>query len=147
MSNEPTRQRPLERIVRPLPALYGCDELRVWLGDRGFQIERDNLVNGAESMCNWIAWRKLKVFANECECNEKPPSFVVKPYEYMGWESVACEIVGELSGIWFRVKAYGMKPDELKKRMDEVEEILVNGWNALLRPNTGNKPPAESGSS
>lgn len=128
---------PLERHVRPL---IGCDDLREWLTAQGFSVARDSL--GRDNECNWYAYRRSALPARECECNDgKPIQLLVKPHKFThhsaplgAWESVEVDVTGEAGGLWFKLRAYSLKHDELRARLSDIEASLVAAWNAL-RPN------------
>ena len=128
---------PVEQPVRPL---IGCDELRGWLLAQGFQVAHDSLCRDNE--CNWYAYRRSRISARECECNEgKPMQVVVRPHKFShprapsgAWESADVDVTGETGGVWFKLQAYSLKHDELRNRLGEIEANLIAAWNAL-RPN------------
>ena len=133
---------PLERHVRPL---IGCDDLRAWLEAKGFKCAEDDLAN-RDNQCNWYAYRRSAIPARECECNDRSPmQLVVKPFKYRhpstmhgGWQSAEVDVTGETGGVWFKLQAYGLKHDELRERLSEIESSLIAAWNAL-RPNAETK--------
>ncbi len=82
---------------------------------------------------DWNACRRLPS-ARECETNGSKVLLLVKPYAYSGINYASCEVViiGEASGLWFELKVYVVKPDELMRRLPEIEAKLVAAWNALV---------------
>lgn len=120
------------------PQLVGCDELRAWLQAQGFRVWR-NYMSTQHNACNWYAAKRSAIPARECECNEdKPAQIVVYPHDFeihgRRHQSNEVEITGEAADTWFNLKAYGIKDDELKARLPEIEAMLVSAWNALLPP-------------
>jgi hypothetical protein len=47
-------------------------------------------------------------------------------------DSVELRITAEAGGVWWDLKAYSLKPEELKERLPEIERMLVSAWNGLL---------------
>ena len=117
------------------PRLTGCDNLRAWLATQGFQFSEDGLRN-RDNACNWYAYRRSAIPARECELNEgKRMQLVVKPHRYRldgrDFESVEVDVCGEAGGVWFKLKAYSLKPNELQERLGDAEASLIAAWNAL----------------
>ena len=116
--------------------LKGCDNLREWLGAHGFGVEEDRF-SGQGNECNWLAYKRTKLDARECETNGgKRLQIVVKPFAYTHngttHESSSVEIVGEAGDVWFNQQAYSLGHDVLMKRLDDIERMLISAWNALL---------------
>jgi len=116
------------------PEMVGCDDLRAWLIENGFRCEVDYLKECLKT--NWYAYRRTKLPARECECNDgKSMQLVVKPFAlnngFTTHESVEVSLRGEYGGIWYDLKAYSIDVQTFKARMDEIESNLVNAWNAL----------------
>lgn len=117
---------------------FGLEEFRVWLKSQGFSVAVDP-IGSRDNGCNWYAWRKTKLPARECECNEgKRKQVVVKPYLHThpaipegARTSVTMDVTGEFAGVWFKLEAYSMRPDELMAQLDEIEPRLIAAWNAL----------------
>lgn len=64
-----------------------------------------------------------------CETNER--LFVnIWEYTYTSYKSYEIEIVAELTGIWWILKAHSLKEEELS-RLPEIENILVRLFNAI----------------
>ena len=119
-------------------ALSGCEDLREWLRERGFKVSKDPLGSQGNE-CNWYAYKRTDHEARECECNEgKRMQVLIRPFSYVLHgdihESSEIELTGEVGGLWFTLKAYGVKHAELKKRVEEIERMLIDAWNALLPP-------------
>ena len=125
--------------------LYGCDDLRQWLTENGFTISHNIIHVSCE--CNWHAFKRSKLQARRCECNEDkkgvqivvtPHTFTYRRYEQDGTynntrqESVKVDITGEAGGVWYELSAYGLTHDEAKNRLTEIETRLVYAWNALI---------------
>lgn len=115
----------------------GCDGLREWLVAQGWTIAEDTLARGRE--CNWYAYRRSALEAIECETNDgRPLQIVVWPSRMLDgtgawWESASVELRGEAGGIWYTVKAYSLRHDEMMARLPQIEASLVAAWNALGR--------------
>lgn len=113
----------------------GCDELRAWLTAQGWAIYADTLSRGRE--CNWYAARKTVHDARECETNDgKRMQVCVWPsrlWDGTGawWEAASVEVTGEAGGIWYTVKAYSLRHDEMMARLPQIEASLIDAWNAL----------------
>jgi hypothetical protein len=112
----------------------GQDAWRVWLTEQGFTVGINSLPVPINE-CNWYAWRKIKYPARPCHCNEKPPSFCITPFLWtinqQPYVSAEACLTGEQSGIWYQLKAYSISEEELKTRLDEIEDKLIAAWNAL----------------
>ncbi len=112
------------------------DELKSWLEANGFRTA-NNSVRDMHNRCHWYAYRRSSIPARECETNEgKACQIVVNPYtaEFQGktLESVEVEVCGEASGIWWKLQAYSLTPDELRERLPEIEQSLIQAWNSLI---------------
>ena len=120
------------------PVMWGCDDLREWLIAQGFKCSIDTLMR--DNGCNWYAYRRSQYPARECECNEgKQMQIVVRPFAYtagmQAWKSAEVDVTGEVAGLWFKLSAYSVKPDELMARLQEIEIRLLDAWNALAPHN------------
>ena len=118
---------------------FGCDALRDWLMiAQGFSVAIDPLAR--DKGCNWYAYRRSDLPARECEHNGgQHRQLVVRPFrlEHIGapggaWESVEVDVTGEAKGVWFKLMAYSLTPDELRKGLPEIERRLIAAWNALV---------------
>jgi hypothetical protein len=114
--------------------MRGCDGLRKWLIKQGFTCYLGYL--NRENDCNWSAYRKTEYPARECETNEgKAMQIVIHPFSYsegtQRWEIAEIEVIGEVKGLWFNLRAYSVPIDELKARLQEIEIRLLDAWNAL----------------
>ena len=115
-----------------------CDDLREWLTTQGFNVAINHLP-ARMNLCNWYAYRLTTLQARECECNYgKPVQLVISPYQFEApWPggthtgSAEIDVVGEVSGGWFQLKAYSLRHDELRERLGEIERRLIDAWNAL----------------
>ena len=111
----------------------GGDDLREWLITQNFKVAT-NYSQGRANLCNWYAYRRTVLQARECECNDdKPVQIVVRPYQFdqTSLGSAEIDVVGEVGGVWFQLKAYSLRHDELCKRLGEIEGMLIAAWNAL----------------
>ncbi len=115
----------------------GLDDLREWLSTEGFQLGPNQFAS-RENECNWYAWRRSEIEARRCECNDDKQGvqIVVTPHRFdLGSmptvESVEVDITGEADGRWHKIQAYGIKPDDLKRSLPDVEAALIRAWNAL----------------
>ena len=123
--------------------LQGMDTFRQWLLDHGFRAWPDSFKRHNE--CNWYACKASTFSARECECNDgKTMQIVVHPHRFSdlqapsgGWEGVEVDVVGEAGGVWFRLSAYSLTPDEFCARHLEIERQLIAAWNAILPPTDG----------
>lgn len=120
-------------------SFYGLDELRGELNKIGYTIYADNL-KAKENKCNWIACKPTHLKARNCECNDKPPQIVIKPYWYLfsdedGYRSVEVGVTGEAGGQWYEFKAYAVSPDELMNDLEsslyKLECKLIKAWDSL----------------
>ena len=115
--------------------LRGCDDLREWLIEKGLKCWPDYLHDGTNE-CNWYACRRITLKHRECECNEGKLRIVLKPYAFkvvgLSRSTVEVSIIGECKSLWFDLKAYSMTVPELMERLDDVEQMLVKAWNALM---------------
>lgn len=111
---------------------HGIDHLQEWLVNNGFTIS-ENAGRSDYNEADWNACRRL-TSARECETNGSKVLLWIKPYAYSGINYASCEVViiGEASGLWFELKVYVVKPDELMRRLPEIEAKLVAAWNALV---------------
>ena len=123
-----------------MTTFHGLDDLREWLESQGFRVSQDYMQR--ENGCNWYAYRRSELPARECECNDGTPmQIVVRPHLFKhasaptpsgAWESCEVDVTGEANGMWFRLLAYSLKPEELRERLPEIEAALIAAWNAIL---------------
>ena len=111
---------------------HGLDNLQEWLLKNGFTI----LENSGRSDYNeaeWHAYRSLPS-ARECETNGPKIALWIKPYvsSAINYEHCEVDITGEAAGLWFNLRVYMAKPDEVMSRLPEIEAKLVAAWNALM---------------
>ena len=115
---------------------YGFDELRNWLETQGFRCYYNNLIEQGNK-CNWYACRKTKLKARECETNDNSAvQITIRPFKFEiftnCYKTIEIELVGEANKIWFSLKAYALTEDDVYKRLDEIEQMLVSAWNGLM---------------
>lgn len=116
----------------------GGDALREWLITQNFKVKENHSL-GRMNLCNWYAYRRTVLQARECECNDdRPVQLVVRPYQFeAAWPggthtgSAEIDVVGEVGGMWFQLKAYSLRHDELCERLGDIEGRLIAAWNAL----------------
>ena len=112
--------------------------MREWLITQNFRVAT-NHSQGRANLCNWYAYRRTVLQARECECNDgKPVQLVVRPYQFEAsltggshTGSAEIDVVGEVGGVWFQLKAYSLRHDELCTRLGEIEGMLIAAWNAI----------------
>ncbi len=110
------------------------NELKDHLVEAGFQ-PYINPTHFRTSKTDWYACRKVET-ERECECNEgKRMQLTVWPYKSTihdkTYESVEVDITGEYKGVWYKLQAYSLSPDELVEKLDSIENSLVAAWNSL----------------
>jgi hypothetical protein len=109
-------------------------ELRDWLIGQGFKLAA-NGHKSRDNTCVWYAYRRSTIPARTCECNEKSTmQLVVTPYSHIGqpgWTSVEVDVTGEAGGVWYKLQAYSLKPDELREKLPAIEAALMAAWNAI----------------
>jgi hypothetical protein len=112
------------------------NELREYLESIGFKFSINNLRDEG-NQCDWYAYRRSKLKARRCECNDKEfMQIVIKPYLYIfneiqKSEGVEIELSGEANGEWWEIKAYGIAPEAVKDKLDKIERSLISAWNAI----------------
>lgn len=115
----------------------GEEKLKTWLESQGFKFQ-ENQFRYEYNECNWLAYRRSKLEARECESNDgKAMQIVVKPSSFImngiHSKSVEIELCGEANGIWWRIYAYAINPDELPNKLEIIERSLISSWNALCK--------------
>mgnify|MGYP006977227004 FL=1 len=112
------------------------DHLQECLEKNGFTI-CENTGRSDYNEAEWHAYRRLSS-ARECEMNGSKIALWVKPYvsSAINYENCEADITGESAGLWFNLRVYMAKPDEVMSRLPEIESKLVAAWNALM-PNDG----------
>ena len=127
------------QVERRVRLLYGETELREWLEAHAFRCAEDPC-HYRENECNWYAYRRSELPARACECNSDKPEMqiVVKPSAMQIGEhrhrSAEVELCGEAGGVWWKLSAYSMRPEEVPTKLCDVEVALIAAWNAL-QPN------------
>ena len=109
------------------------EELRQWLIDKGFKIY-DNPIASQYNQERWYACKRT-TSKRECSSNKKPVQIIVNPYtatmRHGIHENVIVDLTAEYMGVWWKLAAYSMSPDELKKKLTQIEKRLVKAWEAL----------------
>lgn len=112
----------------------GLDDIRAQLEANGWRIYPNHLSSEGNA-CNWIACMKGPKDAPDCECNNKPPQFIVTPYQFnlAGHEckSAQVEMTAESGVEWFKLAAYSIKADELMARLPAIKARLAAAWSAI----------------
>lgn len=112
----------------------GLDDLRAQLEANGWRIY-PNSMNGEGNACNWIACMRGPKDAPDCECNDKPPQFVVTPWHIKFGDhesrSAQVDMTGEAGGMWFKLQAYSFPAHELLARLPEAKARLAAAWSAI----------------
>lgn len=111
------------------------DELKQALIAKGWTVSEDAI--GGPSSCGWYAWMSSKdrKTLHDCICNDKPPTFVIRPYhfEYAGYthSSVTFELCGEApGGHWVKFDLYSVNMEDTLKTIEPAQKILTAAWDA-----------------
>lgn len=112
----------------------GCNHFRDELRRLGYRIMVGWTGEGNE--CNWYAYKRSQYEGRECECNEgRNIQVVVHPVQYTFGgrtdRSSEMEVTGEVDGVWFTQKAYGVDLEDMLAGNATLEKKLINAWNAL----------------
>lgn len=106
------------------------NNLKKFLKESGYKFyqsyDKDNL-------CDWYACKRTKS-KRECACNQKPVQVVVTPFIINNAEkreSVEIDITAEYNGHWWKMEAYGLSPEEVINKLNEIESALIRAWEAL----------------
>lgn len=119
---------------------HDMQPLRDALAADGFSFSRNHLASDW-NLCRWQAYRRSAIDARECECNDgKRMQIVVTPHstedhngrESRPFQSVTVDVTGEAGGVWYKLEAYSLGPEEAVKRLPEMERNLIAAWNALI---------------
>lgn len=115
-------------------AFTGLDDLRSQLEQAGWRIYQNHM-NSKGNLCNWIACLSMPEGSRDCECNDKPPSYVVTPYHifFDGHESASAQVdvTGECGSEWFKLMAYSIQADRVMDRLPSVMRALAAAWQAV----------------
>lgn len=114
----------------------GMTETRQWLEAQGFKVETNHLA-ARDNLTNWHAFRRAPLAAH-CETNDHKVQIVVTPHAYhfpgkISSQSVEIDVTGEAGGVWYKLVAYSLKPEEMIAKLPAIEASLVAAWNALKR--------------
>ena len=102
------------------------EQLRTWLLGNGFKIY--------PFIDCWIGAKKLDPSIRKCEDNEdKELLLVVHPHERDGYQNHAVEISGCTDGKWFKLECYGLRNEDIRKNLFDIERRLVLAWNVIGR--------------
>lgn len=111
------------------------EELKSALEAAGWRIAKSHHDNMNDA--DWYAWQPSRTSARECQCNDKPPSVTVNPYQFAinghTHSSAEIRLAGEMpNGRWvdFRVYSVPMKEvmDALPGALDALESAWVAAW-------------------
>ena len=117
-----TRQEVIEYLEKS-----GYKPYPVAKSDYGFQV--------------WNGSKRCPKGTPECDTNEDKVSWHVKvsdwcipndPY-HRDFKSVEIEIVGGTNGLWFKLTAYSINFDDLKKKLFHAEISLLDAWISVSR--------------
>lgn len=131
-----TRQNGLNQIGQGKMSdnmkFHGLDQFQEWLVNNYFTI-LENTGRSDYNEADWHAYRSLPS-ARECETNGPKIALWIKPYvsSAINYENCEADITGESAGLWFNLRVYMAKPDEIMSRLPEIETKLVAAWNALM---------------
>lgn len=111
------------------------DELEQALIAKGWRISIDSHSNLG---VGWYAWlsREDRKTARDCVCNDKPPSFVIRPAHIeMGdgrfYSSVTFDLCGEVpGGRWLKFEAYSVSMGDALATIEPAKRILMAAWDA-----------------
>lgn len=111
------------------------DELKQALIAKGWTTSKDAI--GGPSSCGWYAWlsRQDSKTLHDCVCNDKPPTFLIRPYYFESTDhthsSVVFEVCGELpSGQWVKFEAYSVKMADALTNIEPAKKVLQAAWDA-----------------
>jgi hypothetical protein len=110
-------------------AFYGADEFRNKLKELGFAIAYDHFAH-SPTIINWTAYKRLPS-TNECVCNEKPPSLVIKVDGYKS-TTYEIEVCGETPGSWVKLLAYSLDVLDFDKDFSKHEAYLLKAWDSAF---------------
>lgn len=108
-------------------------ELWIALEAAGWRVEADPMPSQNNDI-KWYAYRRLNG-ASDCVCNDKPPSLVVRPSEFVfqgkTMRSAEIEITGEASVGWINFKIYSVSFEEVLPGAEKYESALRAAWEAV----------------
>jgi len=107
------------------------DEIKQQLQQRQYKFSKP--ADWERTGIDWYAYKESSntVF---CECNERSPFIVVKPWRILingdKFESAEINIVGELPiKQWINISIYSVNFDEIIPNIELFEELLSKTWN------------------
>lgn len=109
-------------------------ELKDKLIQLGWKISKNHFKSTYNDI-GWYAWTSLKDIPN-CECNEKPPSLIIEPYQaFIGEEqllrSVEFRLTGESKGRWYSLNLYSVPFHETEEVIPDAIKNLSAAWAAI----------------
>lgn len=116
-------------------------DLKKTLKDLGWRIENNSLADRLNE-ATWYAWlpNRTNLGWSNCECNNKPPTLVIKPYQInlsypnkdIYSKSVEFTLTGEVKGNWHTLTIYGVPFDQAVEKIPFAIKQLGNAWTALF---------------
>lgn len=108
------------------------EQLKEMLISLNFSIAQQNLTDTGVS---WYAYKRITKDVEECQCNDRKPSFVITPNSYDTgtklFQSVEFSLTAEsVQSVWIDFKVYGIKFEEVANKMSMCENMLIAAWNA-----------------
>ena len=113
------------------------EELRDRLQALGWRISKNQL-RAEYNEANWYAWLpdRAELSLPHCECNDKPPSIVIEPFQFnMGASearSVEFKITGEAGGNWYTLTMYSVPFTEAEAKIRTAIRGLGAAWSAVV---------------
>lgn len=111
---------------------FDVNALRKWLATRGWRFGPTPHTGSNE--VDWFAYRFTDLPAPSCDTNGRI-QVAVTPYALtvrdLRVESVEVEVVAERGGTWWKLKAYGVRPQDVPEQLDAIERRLIAAWSAI----------------
>jgi len=107
-------------------------EFSDWLIKTGWKIENiENTIH--DDKMNYIKWSAYKrlVDVPHCECNERCPSIILKPYSFhqSPWtKSFDLSLTAEFSGEWYNFMCYGISLKISESKFNSLIKNLIKSW-------------------